>query len=292
MEKENDHKIHVVLLPWLGFGHMMPFHQLAIALAKAGVYVSYISTPKNIQRLPKPSPTLSPLIDFVPLPFPVLPSNSLPEGSEATFEISGDQSGSLAMAFDLLKQPFKQFVSNHSPNYIIIDFHPHWATDIARDCRIPLLTFSAFSAATKVFFGPLEYLTGDGQKRDRSTIESLTCKPKWVSFPSKVFYRKFEAMGALVGFYGSHGGAISGSQRVAKAIMGSEAVFIRSCREIEGEYLSLFEKLIGKPVIPVGLLPLEKPKQREIISSSDDDDDGSTNKNPNRLCLLGLGSFG
>ncbi|XXG55786.1 hypothetical protein AAC387_Pa03g3380 [Persea americana] len=40
---------HVAMVPWLAFGHLIPFLQLSISLAKAG----FLSTPRNIQRLPK-----------------------------------------------------------------------------------------------------------------------------------------------------------------------------------------------------------------------------------------------
>ena len=54
--------LHVVMVPWSAFSHIMPFFQLSIALAKAGAKISFISTPKSIQRLPKIPPNLIPLI--------------------------------------------------------------------------------------------------------------------------------------------------------------------------------------------------------------------------------------
>ncbi|KAL6981997.1 hypothetical protein U1Q18_023615 [Sarracenia purpurea var. burkii] len=258
--------LHVVLLPYLAFGHLIPFHQLAIALAKAGVRVSYISTPKNIHRLPKPPPSLQPLITSVPIPLPVLDSNPLPEGAEATVDIPLEKIQDLTMAFDLLRQPFKEFVSDHSPDWIIIDFFPHWATDVGIECDVPVMIFSAFSAATIVFFGPPEYLSGDGQKRVRSNLDSLTSPPQWVDFPSTVTYKRFEAIGALPGLYGVRNASeISLAARFGKTLEASQAVAIRSCREFEDEYLCLFAKLLGKPVIPVGFLP---PEKGEITNGS------------------------
>ncbi|KAG5538326.1 hypothetical protein RHGRI_019050 [Rhododendron griersonianum] len=177
-------KIHVVLLPHPAFGHMMPFHQLAIALAESGLHVSYISTPRNIHRLPKPPQNLSPPISFVSLPLPVLDSDPLPEGAEATVDIPMHQIQHLTKAFDLLQEPLEKFVAEHSPDWLIVDFIVPWATDVGRDCGVPVLGFSPFSAATSLFFGPPEYLTGDGQKRVRSSLESLTSPPEWVTFPS------------------------------------------------------------------------------------------------------------
>ena len=43
--------------------------------------------------------------------------------------------------------------------------------------------------------------------------------------------------------------------RLAKVIEGCRFVAIRSCAELEGDSLSLLEKLYQKPVVPVGLLP-------------------------------------
>jgi len=79
------------MLPWSVFGHLLPFFKLSIALAKAGVHVSYISTPKNIQRLPKIPSTSSHLIDLVEIPLPSLNKHLLPEGAEATMDIPFDK---------------------------------------------------------------------------------------------------------------------------------------------------------------------------------------------------------
>ncbi|KAF7138856.1 hypothetical protein RHSIM_Rhsim07G0012200 [Rhododendron simsii] len=261
-------KIHVVLLPHPAFGHMMPFHQLAIALAESGLHVSYISTPRNIHRLPKPPQNLSPPISFVSLPLPVLDSDPLPEGAEATVDIPMHQIQHLTKAFDLLQEPLEKFVVEHSPDWLIVDFIVPWATDVGRDCGVPVLGFSPFSAATSLFFGPPEYLTGEGQKRVRSSLESLTSPPEWVTFPSSVAYRRFEAIGTLMGYYGEDATGMSPAKRIAKTINASQAVALRTSRELGGEYLSLYAKLIGKPVIPVGLLPPEKPKERQITDES------------------------
>ncbi|KAH7866737.1 hypothetical protein Vadar_024294 [Vaccinium darrowii] len=193
MERKTS-KIHAVLIPHPAFGHMMPFHQLAIALANAGVNISYISTPRNIQRLPK---NLSPLINFVALPLPVLGSNPLPEGAEATVDIPMDQIQYLTKAFDLLQKPVEKFVVEHSPDWLIVDFITPWATDVGKDCGVPVLGFTPFSAASSLFIGPPEYLIGDGQKRVRSSLESLTSPPEWVTFPSSVAHRSFEAAGTV-----------------------------------------------------------------------------------------------
>ncbi|XP_057980453.1 putative UDP-rhamnose:rhamnosyltransferase 1 [Malania oleifera] len=250
--------LHVVMLPWSAFGHMIPFHQLAIALAEAGVHVSFVSTPRNIQRFPKLPPHLSSLISFVQFPLPTLgDEHQLPEGAEATVDIPAEKIQYLKVAYDLLQHPFRQFVAESLPDWIIIEFSAYWAAEIAREHQIPIIHFSVFSAATRTFGGTPEYLVGEGQRRLRPSPESLTSPPEWVTFPSPVAFHNYEAIGFHASFFGQNASGITDAERVAKTLSACQALAIRSCNEYEGEYLDLLQKTVQKPVIPVGLLPPE-----------------------------------
>ncbi|GFS29028.1 hypothetical protein Acr_00g0005050 [Actinidia rufa] len=255
--------------PFLAFGHLIPFQQLAIALAKSGIRVSYVSTPRNIERLSKPPRNLSHLINFVSLPFPIVESHPLPDGAEATVDIAVNEFKFFIKAFDLLKQPFQRFVSEQKPNWLVMDFMAHWGTDVAQNCGIPVMAFLVFSAATSVFFGPQEFLAPDGQKRSRFTPESLKSSPPWVPFPSEVACRSFEADIIYFALYENNDSGITINERFAKMVKGGPAIAIRTCHELEGEYLRLLAELIGKPVIPVGFLPRgENLDRREITDNS------------------------
>ncbi|KAK2650228.1 hypothetical protein Ddye_017717 [Dipteronia dyeriana] len=261
--------MHVVMFPWSAFGHMMPFFQLSIALAKSGVEVSFVSTPKNIQRLPKPPSNLSTLINLVELPLPTLHNNHdlLPEGAEATVDIPFDKIQYLKIAYDLLQQPLKQFIAERIPDWIIIDALSPWMDNIAQEYHVPLMNFSVFSAATYTFFFPPVHLVGDRKRKQSITSpDSLTLVPEWVDFPSSLAYRSFEAVGVYNGFFKCNASGMSDVERVAKTFNACQAVAVRSCPEYEGEYLNLLEKLIGKPVIPVGLLAPENHIRREQIT--------------------------
>ena len=172
------------MLPLSAFGHLMPFFQLSIALAKAKVHVSFISTPRNIERLPKIPPNLQPFINLVPIPFPPLEPDFLPEGAEASVDVPVQQYANLQVAVDLLQTPIKQFIADKMPDWIIADFFTHWVVDIAKEYDVPLAYFSVFSAAACVFFGPPEHLTGATRNGVLPTIQSLTSPPEWITFPS------------------------------------------------------------------------------------------------------------
>ena len=260
--------LHVVMVPWLAFGHMIPFLQLSIALAKAGVRVSFVSTLRNIGRLPKLPPDLEPLISFVELPLPAVDGGLLPEDAEATVDVPTEKIQYLKLAYDLLQHPFKKFVADQSPDWIISDTMAHWVVETAEEHRIPSMAFILFSSAAAVFVGPNECLIGDGRRRLRPSPESLTSSPEWVSFPSSVAFRGYEARTCYAGFFGENVSGITDAHRVAKVCHACKAVAVRSCIEFEGEYLNIHEKIMGKPVIPVGFLPPETQGGRETTEGS------------------------
>ncbi|KAL6290339.1 hypothetical protein ACE6H2_007849 [Prunus campanulata] len=289
-----DHP-HVVMLPWSAFGHMMPFFQLSIALAKAKVHVSFISTPKNIQRLPKISPDLQPFIHLVSIPFPALTSGFLPEGAEATVDIPFEKMDNFKIAYDLLQQPIKQFIGDQLPDWIIVDFSAHWAVEIGKEFGVPLVYFSVFCAATCVFLTSLENISKANTDHDvLPSPESLTSPRDFGTFRSTIAYRKHEAVDMHAGFYELNDSGISDSDRHNKILLACQAVAMRSCNEFEGEYLEAYKNKIGKLVIPTGLLPPEQPSAKREISS-----DGSPNnvifdwldkQKPKSVVFVGFGS--
>lgn len=78
-------KLHIALFPWLAFGHIIPFLEVAKHIARRGHKVSFISTLRNIQRLPKIPEELNPMINLVQIPLPHV--KNLPENAEATTDI-------------------------------------------------------------------------------------------------------------------------------------------------------------------------------------------------------------
>ncbi|CAB4300471.1 unnamed protein product [Prunus armeniaca] len=286
-----DH-LQVVMLPWSAFGHMMPYFQLSIALAKAKVHVFFISTPRNIQRLPKISSDLEPFVHLVPIPFPPLEPGFLPEGAEASVDVPFEKIDNLKAAYDLLQQPIKHFIGEHLPDWIISDSFAHWVVDIGKEYGVPVGYFSPFSAVTSVFFGSPENLLGTKRNHALPTPESLTAPPDWVTFPSKVAYRDYEAVYVPRGFFGSHNGEISGAGRLAKVVSGSQVLAIRTCNEVEGDYLEVYKKITGKPVFSTGLLPPEQPPKRAKGEITTDDGifDWLDKQKPKSVVFVGFGS--
>ncbi|XP_058081471.1 putative UDP-rhamnose:rhamnosyltransferase 1 [Magnolia sinica] len=249
--------MHVVMLPWLAFGHMIPFLHLSIALAKAGIRISFLTTQKNIQRLPKIPQHLTALINLVELPLPKV--DGLPEGAEATVDILHGSDEYLKKAYDLSYPAFKKFITEESPDWIVHDVFPSWVGNVASEFNIPRVFFSIYSATVIAFFGPV----ADGLKKMWPSPESLASPPEWFEFESSVAFPTHETDGFYRGFFSPDASGFSSLDRLALALQGCSAMAIRSCNEFQGEYLGLLKKLRKRPVIPVGLLPPTPPEKRE-----------------------------
>ncbi|KAJ4980875.1 hypothetical protein NE237_031712 [Protea cynaroides] len=259
-----NNELHIVMFPWLAFGHMMPFLELSKGLAQRGHRISFISTPRNIERLPKLPPNLSSLITFVKLTLP--PVENLPEKAEATSDVPLKTVQYLKKAFDGLEVPFARFVESSCPNWIIHDFTHHWAPPIATKFGVPSAFFCIFNGAFSAFWeSPWIQMTGEDT---RTEPEQFTIPPKWIPSPSNLAFRHYEIL-KLFHSLSENASGVSDMQRFNSSIRGSKFVAMRSCEELEGDYLSILrEKLYRIPVIPVGLLP---PLEEDPLGNREDE---------------------
>ncbi|KAL7223502.1 hypothetical protein ACSBR1_025033 [Camellia fascicularis] len=184
----DDGKLHIVMVPWLVFGHMIPYLELAKLIAQKGHKVSFVSTPRNIDRLPKLPPSLSPLLNFVKLPQP--PTENLPENADATSDLPYDKVQYLKIAFDSMQKSMAHFLEASDPDWLLYDFAPYWLSPIAAKLNISSALFSIMIAACMGFLGPSSAVVHGNDDRNRA--EDDTVPPKWVSFPSTVAFRLYE----------------------------------------------------------------------------------------------------
>ncbi|KAK9949357.1 hypothetical protein M0R45_004884 [Rubus argutus] len=253
-------QLHIALFPWLAFGHIIPFLEVAKHIARRDHKVSFISTPRNIQRLPKIPQTLTPLITLVQIPLPRV--ESLPENAEATMDVPYDVIPYLKVAHDGLEQGISEFLQTNAPDWIIHDFAPHWLPPIATRLGVSTAYFSVFNASSLCFFGPS---SPDLMSRYelRTKPEEFTVHPEWIPFPSKICLRYFEAKSVLDGIMKPNASGVADWFRMESIVRGCQVYLIRSCIEIEGEWLDLLQDLHRKPVIPTGLLPTSLPRRDE-----------------------------
>ncbi|QCE04604.1 UDP-glucosyl transferase 73C [Vigna unguiculata] len=147
---EQREKLHIVVFPWLAFGHLGPFFELAKLIAQKGHKISFISTPRNIHHLPKVPENLQHLVDLIELPLPRV--DKLPENAEATVDVPYHLIPYLKQAFDGLEQPLTMFLERCKPHWIIYDFAPYWLSPICSQLGISCIFFSIFSASALYYF--------------------------------------------------------------------------------------------------------------------------------------------
>ncbi|KAL2521836.1 UDP-glycosyltransferase 91A1 [Forsythia ovata] len=145
-------KLHILTFPWLAFGHLIPFLELAKLIAQQCHRISFVSTHRNIQRLRKLPPYLSDLIDFVKIQLPEV--DNLPEDAEASIDLPYNMVRYLKIAFDELQIYF------------------------------------VFTASFLNFIGPT-WITLENQDY-RVKPEDFTVKAKWIPFKTAVSCRLFQ----------------------------------------------------------------------------------------------------
>ncbi|KAJ0969623.1 hypothetical protein J5N97_022500 [Dioscorea zingiberensis] len=243
--------LHIAMLPWLAMGHLLPFFELSKRLALHGHHISFISTPRNLQRLPTLPPHLSPLISFIPLPLPFI--EHLPPTAEATVDLpSDDLRPLLRKAFDSFHLSLPSLLRPTPPHWLLFDYAAHWAPSLAADLGIPSAFIGLHNSAALSFFGPPSALHGDAS---RSSPDDFTIVPNWIPFPSTISYRPFEARELFNPGVLPDDSGVSESYRYFRSISDCRFVAVRSCNEFESEWLDLLPNLYNKPVIPFGLLP-------------------------------------
>ena len=243
-------KLHIVMFPWLAFGHIIPYLELSKLIAKKGHNISFVSTPLNIDRLPKLPSDFSPYINFVKLSLPK--TKNLPEDAEATTDVPYDNVKYLKIAYDGLQESLTQFLEISSPDWILHDFTPYWLKPITDKLEIKTAFFSIFNAAFTGFMaGPFG---GAGVTRTRP--EDFIVPPKWVSFDTTVGFKYFEIMRIFNHSIEKEDESLmTDIFRFDVACRECDVIAIRSSYEFEPEWLKLLETIHNKPVIPVGKLP-------------------------------------
>ncbi|KAJ8773967.1 hypothetical protein K2173_009398 [Erythroxylum novogranatense] len=246
-------KLDIAMFPYLAFGHIIPYLELAQFFSQKGHQVTFISTPRNIDRLPIVAPHSIFPIKFVKF---TLPSHKhLPSDAEATTDIPLYKHQYLKEAYDGLQGDLASFLENSKPDWIIYDFAPYWLPPIAAKLGVSCAHFSTLNAWTLCFFGPSTNALINGDEEDaRTEPEHFIVPPKWIPFETNLAFHLYQAK-EIAGGIRFKTSCVSDLYRLGSVISGSDVLAVRSCMELEPEWLQLVGALHQKPVFPVGLLP-------------------------------------
>lgn len=153
---------HIVLLPLMAQGHIIPFFDLAKLLAKRGGFlITIVNTPRNLARL---KPMVSAAckahgidIHLEKLPFP-RGIQGLPSDVENTDAVPYNLMFVLVRNTEQLEKPFEELLRRLSedeggrPTCVISDMFFGWSLEVCNRVGIPRVTFMTMGAfATCVF---------------------------------------------------------------------------------------------------------------------------------------------
>ncbi|XP_015690032.2 UDP-glycosyltransferase 91B1-like [Oryza brachyantha] len=230
--------LHVVIFPWLAFGHLRPCLHLAERLAARGHRVSFVSTPRNLARLPPVRPALAGLVDLVALPLPRV--DGLPDGAEATSDVPSEKFELHRKAFDGLAAPFSAFLDaacagGKRPDWVFPDCMHHWVAAAAQERGVPCAMLIPCSANVLALPDPPPESSMDHSEAiDQSMVEA-----QWNT-------EDYKTVGAS---------GVSLNARLILTLKNSELVALRSCLELEPDAFTILTRIYSKPVVPFGLLP-------------------------------------
>ncbi|CAN6469681.1 unnamed protein product [Victoria cruziana] len=255
--KGDSHTLHLVMLPWLGFGHISPFIQLSNALTEHAVDVTFLSPPSLV---PKIRAALHPSIPILNFNLPPVPG--LPAGVEST--VAAQSANLLLMeALDATKPQIESLLRKLSPAIIVFDFVYCWLPQLADSLGIRSVYFyigTALSATPMKIFTKLH-----PKKLALSVVERLP-----VSFVSAFTGLKtYETRDLLQFVYKHERSSISPCSRMLAAMMLSTAVLLKSATELEDPYINFVTSLSGKKALLCGTL-MSKPPKGELEARWDE----------------------
>uniref|UniRef100_A0A0D9V2K7 Glycosyltransferase n=1 Tax=Leersia perrieri TaxID=77586 RepID=A0A0D9V2K7_9ORYZ len=150
--KDEQQPLHILFLPFLVPGHLIPIGDMAALFAARGVKCTILTTPVNAAVI-RPAVDRAndaalwsghPAIDVAVVPFPDV---GLPPGIEsATALASEEDRGKFFNAIMRMREPFDQFVAEHRPDAVVSDGFYTWSVDAAADHGVPRLVFLGTSA--------------------------------------------------------------------------------------------------------------------------------------------------
>ncbi|CAI9118811.1 OLC1v1020427C1 [Oldenlandia corymbosa var. corymbosa] len=221
MEKQAN--FNVLMLPWLGHGHISPYLELAKKLSTKNFTISKLSE------------EFKESIKLVELHLPSLPE--LPPNYHTTNGLPSHLMPTLKEAFNKSCPNFREILKDLKPDLLIYDLLQPWAPVAAWLYNIPAVEFISSSVTMA------------------SLVYHSLKSPQGKKFPfeSSIFYRGYES--AMEDKLFVHD---KDSTSFLDCIdRSTKIVLVKGSEEIEGKYIDYISTMTGKRVVPVGHLVQE-----------------------------------
>eukprot|EP01018_Ginkgo_biloba_P027944 Gb_33582 [translate_table: standard] len=275
MEKKESvgrRKLHVVMLPYLAYGHVNPMVELSKGLSALGVHVSFVSTPVYIAKIRH---RFAPgEVQLVELPLP--PVEGLPSGHEGTTHLPPHMIRLVRKAVAAMEKPFEALLHHLCPHCVIHDLLIQW-TSTALKSRLNISTVALITSSVI----PIAYFA-----QTEGGIESID----GLKLPSsrQIMQPFLECGDRVSSLYKTSSETAATFQQLPIFFNTCvDAIVANSCVEMESKFISYLQTLTETRLFPLG----------PLIPSSPNGDQGSDNciqwlemRAPSSVVFVSLGS--
>ncbi|CAJ1978525.1 unnamed protein product [Sphenostylis stenocarpa] len=232
------------MFPWFAIGHITPFVHLSNELAKRGHRVTFLIPPKALIQVQHLN-SYPHLITFYPLTIPHV--EGLPHGTETVSDIDPSLTKLVVTVMDKTRDQVEQIIGAKQPDFIFFDT-AHWIPQIAKKLGIKSIFYSVICAASLA----IVYVPARNVPKDRPiTVEELSQPPE--GYPSSKLVLTGPEAKLLLFISATCGeGNIRVYDRVTTAFRESDALAIRTTREMEGSICDYLGSQYGKKVLLTG----------------------------------------
>ncbi|GAV88877.1 UDPGT domain-containing protein, partial [Cephalotus follicularis] len=289
--ESNDHQIHVMFLPFLAPGHMMPMVDMARLFAANNAKVTIVTTTMNALRFKN---TIDRDIEsgrqitVESVRFPAA-EVGLPEGGENLNSIpTPEMTFKLFHAIDLLQPYIEQLFRERKPDCIASDYLFPWTAEVASELNIPRIAFSGS--------GFFNLCVSDSIERYQPHRNILTDTETFIvpNLPDQVALTRSQ----LPDIVKTKTDFSAFFEKVKEAERKSFGVLMNSFYELEPAYIDHFREVIGMKAWHLGPVSLFN---RDADDKADRGDTASVsghnclnwldNKKPNSVLYICFGSL-
>ncbi|KAK9071139.1 hypothetical protein SSX86_009707 [Deinandra increscens subsp. villosa] len=132
---------HVVFLPFMAYGHMIPMADMAVLFASRGLKTTILTTSSTAHRLAKSIHKTAGFAHQIAL-HTIEFTTEEPGLDNPDQFISIDHFSRFLEALSTLQEPFERFIETTKPNCIVADMFFPWTTETASKFGIPRIAFN------------------------------------------------------------------------------------------------------------------------------------------------------
>nr|AMK52073.1 UDP-glucosyltransferase [Scutellaria baicalensis] len=283
-------QLHIVLVPMIAHGHMIPMLDMAKLFSSRGVKTTIIATPAFAEPIRKARESGHD-IGLTTTKFPPKGS-SLPDNIRSLDQVTGDLLPHFFRALELLQEPVEEIMEDLKPNCLVSDMFLPWTTDSAAKFGIPRLVFHGTSLFARCFSEQMSIQKPYKNVSSDSEPFVLRGLPHEVSF-----------VRTQIPDYELQEGGDDAFSKMAKQMRDADKKsygdVINSFEELESEYADYNKNVFGKKAWHIGPLKLfnnraeQKSSQRGKESAIDDHECLAwlNSKKPNSVVYMCFGSM-